>query len=83
MPLLSFVSCSHSNFSAYPVFALAKNLGSMRSLSDPIVYALGVARDPVVQFKTAPKGDTETLYPFYKTKYDNPADGVSLFYLVS
>jgi len=47
----------------------------MQSLSDPIVFALGLSRDPVTQIKVS--GNLEIRYPYYKTKYDQVADGVS------
>jgi hypothetical protein len=61
------------------VFALAKNLGKISSTSESVVFALGLARDPVIQITM--NGQNETRYPFYKTRYNNTVDGVSPFYL--
>lgn len=69
---------SRKSFSNYPVFALAKNLGEIQSLSDPVVFALGHVRDPVIQVKTPQGENPENRYLYYKVKYNNTGDGVSV-----
>lgn len=65
--------------SHYPALTLAKDLGKIQSTSEPVVFALGLARDPVIQITA--NGKNETRYPFYKSKYNNAGDGVSYFSL--
>jgi hypothetical protein len=73
--LLRQLSLNFSNYH-YPVFALAKDLGKTQATSESVVFALGLARDPVIQIMA--NGQNETRYPFYKTRYNNAAEGVSL-----
>jgi hypothetical protein len=82
MPSLPLFTKLLSHYcSNFPVFALAKDLGSIQSnLSESVVFVLGLARTPVVQFETT-DGNTESRYPFYQSRHYNASDGVSLVML--
>jgi hypothetical protein len=51
------------------VAGFAKDMGSIQYTSDPVVFALGLDRDPVVHLQTA--NIDEPLYPLHKTSSAN------------
>lgn len=61
------------------MLALAKSLGRISSTSESVVFALGLARDPVIQI--AVNGKNETRYPLYKSKYNSASEGVGEIFL--
>ncbi|TFK38777.1 hypothetical protein BDQ12DRAFT_683319 [Crucibulum laeve] len=53
----------------WPGLAMAVDLGSITQTSEPIVWALGLIRDPVVRYI---KGNNiETRIPYFRAKYSN------------
>lgn len=52
--------------------AIAVDVGSVQSASSPVVYAVGVVRDPVVQYT-----NEESRSPYYRVQYTNVHDLVS------
>lgn len=57
------------------VFALSKDLRTIQTTEESTVFALGLARNAAVKFKTA-NGSMEERSPFYKSKYNDASDGV-------
>lgn len=55
--------------------AIACDLGSIQNTSEPVVWAVGVVRDPVVQF-TNSNGVTEERRAYYWSAYSNIHDAV-------
>ena len=62
----------------WPVFAFAHDLGSVTAPSDPVVYAVGHVRDPVVQYVTV-NGIMQDRSSYFWTEYGSVADGVRVF----
>ena len=54
-------------FSDEPVFPIAVDLGSVESSIQPIVWVVGLVRDPSVSY--AVSGQTESLHPYFTTQY--------------
>ena len=54
------------------------DLGTIQSTSEPIVWAVGVVRDPVVQF-TNSSGQIEERSSYYWSNYSNIHDAVFVF----
>ena len=61
--------------SPFDILAIAVNLGSIQSTSEPVVWAVGVIRDPVVQFINS-YGQKEARNAYYWSNYLNPRDVV-------
>ncbi len=59
------------------VFALALDLGNITSTSEPVVWSLGVIRNPVVSYTTG-TGQSETRVPYYLAQYSNIPDAVNV-----
>lgn len=57
-------------------------MGRINTTTEPTIFALGLARDPLVQVRTAPNGTTELWFPSYKAKYNNASDSVSSILLL-
>ena len=57
---------------------IAMDLGTIQSTSEPIVWAVGVVRDPVVQF-TNSSGQIEERSSYYWSNYSNIHDAVFVF----
>ncbi|KAK7026405.1 hypothetical protein VNI00_015640 [Paramarasmius palmivorus] len=55
----------------FPVFAFANDLGSITSTSQPLVWAIGYARTPVVRYT-----NSEELQPYWTARYNRIDDGV-------
>ena len=53
------------------------DLGNIQTTSEPVVWAVGVVRDPVVQF-TNSDGQTEAGSAYYWSNYSNIHNVVSL-----
>ncbi|KAK7026403.1 hypothetical protein VNI00_015638 [Paramarasmius palmivorus] len=59
----------------WPVFAFAKDLGTIKSTSQPVVWAVGYARTPVVRYSVT----SEELQPYWTTRYRRIDDGIQAF----
>lgn len=68
---------------SWPVFGLSKSLGSITdSTSSPVIFAVGHARSPSIQYMTA--GDVlQDRYPYYAATYSTPLAAVSTLYLIT
>lgn len=62
----------------WPVFAFAKDLGTISTPPQPVVFAIGHARDPSVEYIVA-DGQLQQRSPFFLTAHATPADAVSYF----
>ena len=62
----------------WPVMALAYTLGSIKQTEKPLVFALGHARDPVVEY-LRPNNVVEERSLFFHTTFDSTEDAVSAF----
>ena len=72
-----FAECCLISLSPYLSFALAFDLGNITSTKAPIVWSLGVVRNPVVSYLTG-SGQVQPRAPYFLTKYNNVQDAVSL-----
>ena len=61
----------------FDTLAIAIDLGNIQSTLQPVVWAIGVMRDPVVQFVNS-KGQQEVRNAYYWSNYLNPRDVVWL-----
>ena len=60
----------------WPVMALSYSLGTIMQTQQPLVFALGHARDPVVEYR-GPKNVVEERSLFFQTSFDTTEDAVS------
>ncbi|KAI0705088.1 hypothetical protein C8T65DRAFT_577862 [Cerioporus squamosus] len=60
------------------VFALAVDLGTISSTSEPVTWAAGYVRDPSVQYTTA-SGETQHRRPFFFSKYSDIGSAIDAF----
>ncbi|KAK7045355.1 hypothetical protein VNI00_007604 [Paramarasmius palmivorus] len=56
-----------------PVFAFSNNLGRITSTSQPVVWAIGYVRDPVIN------QNGQQLRPYWSTTYNRVEDGIQAF----
>ena len=61
----------------WPVFALAQELGQISTASDPVVFAVGHARDPAVEYIIA-GNQTQSRSLYFWSQYNTGSDAVSL-----
>ncbi|KAK7045344.1 hypothetical protein VNI00_007593 [Paramarasmius palmivorus] len=57
-----------------PVFAFANDLGTISATSQPVLWAIGYARAPVVRYT-----NSEELQPYWTTKYSRIDDAIQAF----
>ncbi|KLO08558.1 hypothetical protein SCHPADRAFT_604791 [Schizopora paradoxa] len=62
----------------FDVFAIATDLGNITETSSPIVWAIGVTRDPSIQFST-PLTQKQMRSSFYRSNLSTPDDVASFF----
>ena len=60
----------------WPVFAFAKDLGSVTSATTPVVFSVGHVRDPVIEYIIADE-QLQQRSPFFLSAHSTPADAVS------
>ena len=63
----------------WPVMALAYTLGAISETEEPLVFALGHARDPVVEYQR-PNNVIEERSLFFHTTFDSTEDAVSALF---
>ena len=64
--------------SPFTVYAISNDLGAVGGTpTDPVVWAIGMLRDPVVQFSTA-TGAVEQRVPYWRSKFSLYQDIVCL-----
>ncbi|KAH8111989.1 DUF1793-domain-containing protein [Phellopilus nigrolimitatus] len=59
----------------YETLGIAVDLGSITTTNEPVVYAVGVVRDPVIRYTNA-KVHVETRSAFYWSKFTNIHDAI-------
>ncbi|TBU41779.1 hypothetical protein BD309DRAFT_964560 [Dichomitus squalens] len=62
----------------FTVFAIAIDLGTITSTSDPVTWSVGYVRDPVISYTTA-TGATQQRRPLWATQYSSVADVIDAF----
>ncbi|KAF8883860.1 hypothetical protein BD779DRAFT_1801899 [Infundibulicybe gibba] len=65
-------------FDNWPLFALATDLGNVSEISTPVVWALGVVRDPVISYGFG-DGKIQPRSSFFWTQYGAIGDAISAF----
>ncbi|PCH42735.1 hypothetical protein WOLCODRAFT_152776 [Wolfiporia cocos MD-104 SS10] len=60
----------------FPVFAIAVDLGLITTTANPVVWALGYVRNPVIQY-TTPTGESQLRYPYWATQYSSISDVIN------
>lgn len=60
----------------WPVFAFAHDLGTVSTASDPVVYAVGHVRDPVVQYVII-NNAIQNRSSYFWTRFASIGDAVS------
>ncbi|KAH9066268.1 hypothetical protein EDB87DRAFT_1554011 [Lactarius vividus] len=53
------------------VFAMSRDLGTIQATQDPIVWAVGYATDPVINYTDLSGTPPQQRSPFYKTRYSD------------
>ena len=61
------------SLSGFTTLAIAVDIGPVTTETDPIVYAVGLVRDPVIQY-VDPEGQVQELSPLYRTSYNDTSD---------
>jgi hypothetical protein len=61
-------------------FAFSKNLGNISKTSNPIVFALGLVRDPGILFSESPEGTNKMLSPYFMSEGDVPTTVSAVIY---
>ncbi|RPD75342.1 hypothetical protein L226DRAFT_534905 [Lentinus tigrinus ALCF2SS1-7] len=64
--------------SPFFVFALAVDLGTITSTSDPVTWCAGYVRDPSVQYTTG-SGETQNRRPYFFSKYSDISSAIDAF----
>ena len=62
-------------YRTFPVLAISADVGLVRLETQPIIYTIGVVRDPVIQSTNG-----ESLVPYYRVKYDDVYDMVITYF---
>ena len=75
---LSTSFSSISDGGIWPVFAFAHDIGNVTETTDPVVFTVGHARDPVVQYITSVNGLMQNQSAYFWSKYSDIADVVCL-----
>ena len=63
--------------SPFDVFAIAQDLGTVTSTTKPVVWAVGMLRDPAIAYTTS-ANETQLRDPYWKSVYNVPQDAVRL-----
>jgi hypothetical protein len=61
----------------FTVFGIARNLGTIQAMQDPIVWAVGFITEPAINY-TDPSGASQKRSLFYKTQYSDDTSLVSI-----
>ncbi|KAJ3525254.1 hypothetical protein NM688_g8429 [Phlebia brevispora] len=62
----------------FPVFAIAADLGTISATTDPVVWGVGLTRDPAVAY-IAGDGSEQQRSPYWRSQFDTPIDAVTFF----
>lgn len=75
----SLSNTQDTNFRAiddnYPVFGFAKDLGTVTSATDPVIFSIGLVRDPAIEYIVA-NGAFQDRSLYFWSQYSNIADVV-------
>ncbi len=77
---LSLTNLGFVLHSTFNVFAISVDLGNIVSTSEPVVWGIGMTRDPAVAY-TAADGTGELRSPYWRSQFDNVQDAVSLIFV--
>ncbi|KAI1793781.1 hypothetical protein LXA43DRAFT_1122215 [Ganoderma leucocontextum] len=61
----------------FPIFALAVDLGTIKSTGSPVTWSVGCVRDPSITYTTS-TGAVRQRRPYYVTQYSNIDDASSV-----
>ena len=61
------------------VFAISRDLGSILSTTDPVVWAIGYTTDSAVNYSNLSGAPPMSRSPYYKTQYPNDEELVSIY----
>lgn len=61
----------------YEVFALAMDLGNITSTQEPVVWALGSVRNPVISYNGG-SGQLQSRVPYFLAEFSTVQNAVSL-----
>lgn len=70
------------NSGGFTAFGVAVDVGVVSGTSDPVVYAIGLVRDPVIQY-IDPAGQLQLLSPLYHISYGSVSDLVCVASFIS
>ncbi|KLO09278.1 DUF1793-domain-containing protein [Schizopora paradoxa] len=73
---------SHPMNNPVDVFGISVDLGKIQNLTAPVVWAIGVIRDPSIRF-TSLSGDVQLRSPYYRLNFTTAYDMVSKLSTVS
>ncbi|KAF8883869.1 hypothetical protein BD779DRAFT_1443581 [Infundibulicybe gibba] len=62
----------------WPVFAFSVDFGNVTEISTPVVWALGVVRDPTIRYGSG-DGSTQLRSSFFRTQYSTIGDAIGAF----
>ncbi len=64
----------------YPVFAIARDLGTIQATQDPVVWSIGFVTDPAINY-TDPSGASQHRSLFYKSQYSDDTSLVCIRFI--
>ena len=65
----------------FAVFAISRNLGLIQATEDPVVWAVGLTTDPVINYTVLSGAAPQRRSLFYKTQYSDDTSLVSVYIL--
>ncbi len=72
---ISHIDVIDVSTSPWDVWGISVDLGQVTSMTSPVVWAIGVARDPSIQF-TKLSGDVQLRSSYYRMNFSTPHDMV-------
>lgn len=67
----------HTPHSPYPVFAISVDLGTIAATTEPLVWTMGMTRDPAVTY-TGASGAPQPRSPYWASQFNQPLDAVRI-----
>jgi hypothetical protein len=61
------------------VFAISRDLGTIQSTTDPVVWAIGYTTDPAVNYSDLSGAPPMSRKPYYSTQYSNDEELASIY----
>ncbi len=62
----------------FAVFAISRDLGTIQSTNDPVVWAIGYTTDPANNYTDLSGAPPTSRSPYYKVQYSNDEELVSI-----